>query len=623
MMDKNERIIQSHARCRAMGLQPENFVPADKGEQALLVSENKWLIQSAHLFMQLLREFIGNTRFALMLTDSEGQILDIRGDLQALFKGARLFIRRGHLLNEEAAGTNAVGLVLKHRAPMQLEGNEHYFQAFQHMVNSAAPIFNEDKELIGVLNFCGFASQAHPHTLGWVLAAAKAVEGQWYSKHLAHRLQASHQYLQTVIDNLTSGILSVNKEGRLMEINQRGKRMLKIPDSEQPLSMQMYLPDWHHVKSLLDSGHRLQDEELRFWVAGERQPFIVIAYPLSLNGAHAPAYIFSLRETSMVYKTAARYSGMQAHFTFDHLVGKSADMKKAIQMARTIADSPSTVLITGESGTGKELFAQAIHNESWRKEQSFVALNCGAIPESLIESELFGHEEGAFTGARRGGQPGKFELANGGTLFLDEIGEMPLEMQVRLLRAIQEQQIQRVGGQRQIKLDVRIIAATNRDLLQEVKKNRFRKDLYYRLNVLPLELPPLRAREKDVALLADFFIKKKAMKQNQSPLTFSNDQLELMCRYDWPGNVRELENFIEQYINLGEKVFASHFVDVNTRGESAHAPKIVGGDVPDLSLREMELNYIRSLLQKHAGNKTKVARILGISRNTLYQKLSG
>jgi transcriptional regulator with PAS, ATPase and Fis domain len=214
-------------------------------------------------------------------------------------------------------------------------------------------------------------------------------------------------------------------------------------------------------------------------------------------------------------------------------------------------------------------------------------------------------------------------LANGGTLFLDEIGEMPLEMQVRLLRAIQEQQIQRVGGQRQIKLDVRIIAATNRDLLQEVKKNRFRKDLYYRLNVLPLELPPLRAREKDVALLADFFIKKKAMKQNQSPLTFSNDQLELMCRYDWPGNVRELENFIEQYINLGEKVFASHFVDVNTRGESAHAPKIVGGDVPDLSLREMELNYIRSLLQKHAGNKTKVARILGISRNTLYQKLSG
>lgn len=618
-MQKQLLIKESHARCRAMGLQPELFVPEDRGRQALVQAENKWLIQSAHLFMQLLREFIGNTQFALMLTDRDGCVLDIRGDLQALFKGARLFVRRGHVLNEANAGTNGVSLVIKHQLPIQVEGQAHYFYAFQHMVNSAAPIFDEQKQLIGVLNFCGFASQAHPHTLGWVVAAAKAVEGQWYSKQLAHRLQSSHQYLQTVIDNLTSGILSVDHEGRLRELNQRGRKMLKIPANEAPLSMQMYLPDWQHVKSLLDSGHRLQDEELRFWVAGERQPFIVIAYPLSLQGPSAPAYIFSLRETSMVYKTAARYSGMQAHFTFDHLIGQSDAMRRSIHMARTVADSPSTVLISGESGTGKELFAQAIHNESWRQEQSFVALNCGAIPESLIESELFGHEEGAFTGARRGGQPGKFELANGGTLFLDEIGEMPLEMQVRLLRAIQEQQIQRVGGQRQIRLDVRIIAATNRNLLEEVKRNKFRQDLYYRLNVLPLELPPLRERKDDVVLLADYFLKKKAMKQNKVPVSFRQEQLDKLTRYPWPGNVRELENFVEQFLNLGSKAFSSLYLST----EKSPSGLEVSSDVtsPDLTLREMELKYICQLLQKYEGNKTQVAQILGISRNTLYQKL--
>lgn len=620
-MDKELLIKQSHARCRSMGLQPELFVQEDRGEQHALLVENRWLIQSAHVFMQLLREFIGNTQMALMLTDSRGCVLDIRGDLQALFRGSRIFIRRGHLLDEEHGGTNPVALVLKHKKPIQIEGDEHYFRALQHMVASAAPIFDEEQELIGVLNFCGFASQAHPHTLGWVVAAAKAVEGQWFGKHLTHRLRTSHQYLQTLIDNLTSGIMSVNKEGRLMEINQRGRKMLKIPEDEAPLSMKMYLPDWPQVQGVLDAGHRLQDEELRFWSAGEKLPFIVIAYPLTLEGEKAPSYIFSLRETSMVYKTAARYSGMQAHFTFDHLIGRSLTMQKAVRMARSVADSPSTVLITGESGTGKELFAQAIHNESWRKEQSFVAVNCGALPESLIESELFGHDEGAFTGARRGGQPGKFELANGGTLFLDEIGEMPMEMQVKLLRAIQEQQIQRVGGQRQIRLDVRIIAATNRNLMEEVQHKRFRKDLYYRLNVLPISLPPLREREGDVPLLADYFLHKKSIKQKRAYTAFSQWQMEQLCNYSWPGNVRELENFVEQFVNLHDKAFeTASFFKAGEKGVS----EVKGGtseSVPDYTLEEMEREYIKKMLLKYQCNKTKVAEVLGVSRNTLYLKI--
>jgi len=278
-----------------------------------------------------------------------------------------------------------------------------------------------------------------------------------------------------------------------------------------------------------------------------------------------------------------------------------------------VAESDSTVLICGESGTGKELIAKAIHARSKRKYMSFVAVSLGALPESLVESELFGHEKGAFTGAvyaRRG----RFELADGGTLFLDEVGDLPAKAQVDLLRVLQESKFHRIGGSQELSVDVRIISATNRDLKAMVAAGSFREDLYYRLNVVSIDLPPLRERGDDVILLAHRFLKKFAAKTSKPVTGFSDDALQAIRNYRWPGNVRELENAIERafVVLKGDTILAGHLpFSLQSRAEDE------GSD----SLRAMERHHIRRVLAEHDGNITSAARALGIDRVTLYNKI--
>lgn len=254
------------------------------------------------------------------------------------------------------------------------------------------------------------------------------------------------------------------------------------------------------------------------------------------------------------------YLESKAIYSFDDIIYKSTQMDNLIKASKEIANSPSTILVTGESGSGKELLAQAIHNESKRKDKPFIAVNCGAIPKNLIESELFGYEEGSFTGAKKGGFKGKFELANEGTIFLDEIGEMPLNMQVNLLRVLQEGYITRVGGKENIKLDIRVICATNRNLKDEIKLGNFREDLYYRISVIPIKVPPLKSRIGDVPLLIDYFLKKKSKKLKKEIPYISPMLYQKMIAYCWPGNVRELENCVENIVNLkGKTTFEINF----------------------------------------------------------------
>ncbi|HWQ31200.1 MAG TPA: sigma 54-interacting transcriptional regulator [Negativicutes bacterium] len=250
-----------------------------------------------------------------------------------------------------------------------------------------------------------------------------------------------------------------------------------------------------------------------------------------------------------VRSLANRIMGSKAIYTFDKFVGSDERFLEVMEYAQKVSDSRSTILITGESGTGKEVFAQAIHNYSTRREEPFVAINCGAIPRNLMESELFGYEEGAFTGAKKGGSPGKFEIAYGGTLMLDEIGDMPIDMQIKLLRVIEEGVITRVGGTRQIPINVRIIAATNKNLVQEVENGNFRLDLYYRLNVLPIHLPALRERRGDIESIARYFMKSMSKRLNKKEVQLGDDMIQCLKEYNWPGNIRELENVIERMIN--------------------------------------------------------------------------
>ena len=259
-----------------------------------------------------------------------------------------------------------------------------------------------------------------------------------------------------------------------------------------------------------------------------------------------------LHELKKSRKFAGKILSGQATYTFEQVIGKNEKFMKIVAYAKKIADSKSTVLITGESGTGKEVFAQAIHNYSIRKDEPFIAVNCGAIPRTLIESELFGYEDGAFTGAKKGGNAGKFEIAEGGTIFLDEIGEMPIDMQIKLLRVIEAGVITRIGSSIEIPIDVRIIAATNKNLKNEVENGNFRKDLYYRLNVLPIYLPPLRERREDIPEFINYYMEKTAEKLNKQAINISEEYMKYLIDYDWPGNVRELENVIELIINSEE-----------------------------------------------------------------------
>ncbi len=308
-------------------------------------------------------------------------------------------------------------------------------------------------------------------------------------------------------------------------------------------------------------------------------------------------------------------------YSFHQILGKSKAMREVFDLIRRVADSQTNVLITGESGTGKELAAKAIHFNSERRTGPFVPVNCAAIPETLLESELFGHMKGAFTDAK-GDKRGLFEEASGGTLFLDEISELPVMLQAKLLRAIQEKEIRRVGSTKSVAVDTRIIAATNLALADEVKAKRFREDLYYRLNVIEIRMPPLRERREDIPLLVDAFLKKCAEASKKTVKGLAESALALLMDYPWPGNVRELENVIERAVTLtrGEKVMPE---DLPPSIHGSRGDKKVIDDAADrtLPLEDVEKEYILRILDKTGGNKYQAAQLLGIDRKTLYRKL--
>jgi DNA-binding NtrC family response regulator len=329
-----------------------------------------------------------------------------------------------------------------------------------------------------------------------------------------------------------------------------------------------------------------------------------------------------IRESALRREVNRLRKEVHKEYSFHQILGKSKAIQAVFDLIRRVADSPTNVLITGESGTGKELVAKAIHYNSSRKEAPFIPVNCAAIPEQLLESELFGHMRGAFTDAKAD-KRGLFEEAQKGTLFLDEISELPLMLQAKLLRAIQEKEIRRVGATKSISVDVRIMAATNLNLVEEVQHKRFREDLYYRLNVIELKLPPLRERREDIPLLVDAFLRKCGVGSGKTVKGVSEAALAMLIDYTWPGNVRELENVIERAVTLtrGEKISPD---DLPPAVQGARGDRRVLDEAAEksLPLHEIEKEYIKKILEKTGGNKYQAAHALGIDRKTLYRKLA-
>jgi sigma-54 dependent transcriptional regulator, acetoin dehydrogenase operon transcriptional activator AcoR len=612
-------VADSWRRCRRLALDPfrEPESPVNTLELRERLQQKQLLVGLVRPFMENLYSSVRGTGFEIVLTDERGFLLEVLGDDETLARAERVQLCPGGDWSEGFKGTNAIGTAVVERKAVQVNAWEHYCRANHFLTCSACPIFDADGTLLGVLDISGNYRMANPHTLGMVVAAVYAIENQLRLQRATGELYRAYRYSNALLDGMPDGLISVDSSGIVTEINTRaaelfgvdkgrvrGHHVREIPNAEMTL------------QPVLGEGGRSENREVSFDAHGR-----AIAGSASLlhdgdGGVIGAVAVFRERTRPVRGRSAAAQPDL---YTFDDIVGASPAVTALKEWARMAAASPFTVLISGETGTGKELFAQAIHNASPRRQQPFIAINCAALPDSLVESELFGYEEGSFTGARRGGHAGKFEAANGGTIFLDEIGDMSQSAQMKLLRVIQERTISRVGSSEDATVDVRIIAATHKDLRAEAESGNFRYDLYYRLNVLEIRIPPLRERSEDIPGLAAHLARKIASKYHCKLVDISDGFLDRIRSFGWPGNVRELENVIERaIIRAGaEAKLTADLLDfpVGPRRESerpAGEPR---------SLRESEREQVSETLALCQGNIQQTARSLGIGRNTLYQKM--
>ncbi|WBW98561.1 sigma-54-dependent Fis family transcriptional regulator [Oceanirhabdus sp. W0125-5] len=613
-------IKKSHIRSELYGIEKERIHPRIilKGiEMSKALQDNKEIIEVASPIIQNLYDMVHNSGFLIILTDREGCILKIMGDTNVLKAAEELDMITGAYMNEKSIGTNAMGTAIKEDMPIQISAKEHFIEAYHKWTCSAAPIHFEN-EIIGSLNLTGYSTEVHPHTLGMVVAAVQSIERNLSHEKLQKELVEAYLYMDSIVSSISHGIVAVDTKGIIRHYNNTAQDMLHLEEKKQDnLNINKFIKVWPEIYQKISQGKSFMYEEVSF---NKNNKYNISANPIFNNNKELIGVVLIINEIHTVMKLVNKYSNMVSKYTFHDLIYKSGTMKKIVEFSKRVADSPSTILIQGESGTGKEVLAQAIHNQSSRANNPFIVINCGAIPKNLIESELFGYDDGAFTGAKRGGKSGKFELAHGGTLFLDEIGEMPLDMQVNLLRVLQEGYINRVGGDKYIPIDVKIIAATNKNLKEEVNKGTFREDLYYRLSVIPIMLPPLRERKEDLQPLIEHFLRTKARKLNKMIPHISQEHLNQIYRYEWKGNVRELENYIENVVNLDGKT-TINIKNLDIFDKNISNKEVDRGNVYLCTLEELEKKAIISCLKEYDNNISKVAKTLDISRNTLYLKM--
>lgn len=624
-------IIKSHERCREYQVEKDRIYSKKIISGVELdekLEKNRELIDTAELFMKQLYDFVKGSNFFIILTDEEGCILSIIGDDKILTEAFSYKMLPGAYMDERNIGTNTMGTALAEGKPLQVSGEEHYINAYHKWTCSASPIRDTKGEIIGTIDLTGYSESVNLHTLGMVVAAANAIEEMLDIKRYAEELSLAKRFTETIIDSIESGILTSDLEGNILTVNRVVADMFGyLPAEMTNMKTWDLLEDWDRIKTAVIQEQSFLDEDVFVNSRKNKLQLNISAFPHLDGKQKLMNIVIVFKEVKKVRKLANKIMGHHAIYTFDKIIGKDPEFVRIIEYAKKLADSRSNILIMGESGTGKELFAQAIHNYSSRHDEPFVALNCGAIPRNLIESELFGYEGGAFTGSKSAGQPGKFQIAESGTIFLDEIGEMPLDMQTRLLRVIEEGTMCSIGSNKEIVVDVRVIAASNKDLKEEVAKGNFRKDLYYRLNVLPLKLIPLRERKADIPLLSQYFMERISMKLNKKTVNINEETMRSLIEYEWPGNVRELENIIELMVNT--ESIPDNFMRAQGVSEDKEDAASTLGDrlstkepsEENMNLNFIEKKYILKVLDLHNGNITKCAKTLGIGRNTLYRKM--
>lgn len=626
MQNKNKLIEKSHKRSEDYGINKDinhSKIILTGYELNKVLEINKELIEISKPYIDNVFESVGDKDFIIILTDNNGCIIYIKGAEEIKDELEKLNLKVGAYMDEKNIGTNAMSIAISEDRCIQITANEHYISILQSLTCSAAPIHNSKGEIIGTLNLTGKSNMKHPHTLGLVIFGVTAIENELFRIKTKSILNQTYNYMKTVIENVDKGIIIIDTHGIIININALGLKILEKKNNNLiNEDINYIIPDFKNIVDRISNSNETIIREIKLSHDSKYKTEV------TLKGIkHNEKLIGIVAILTKIKENHKKSEFTGAFFTFNDIIGKSDAIKNVITNCKVIANSPSTVLIQGESGTGKEVLAQSIHNYSIRKDKKFVAINCGAIPANIIESELFGYEDGTFTGGKKGGRIGKIELANGGTLFLDEIGDMPLDMQVKLLRVLQEGRVTRLGGSKEIPVDMRVIAATNKNLKKEIKDGTFREDLYYRLCVIPIKLPPLRERKGDIRMLIEYFLTMKSIKLEKEIPNISKDLINKLLTYKWPGNIRQLENCIENIVNLNGELsyeILDESDDINKDLLNINSSNnMISEDIIEqkFNLEDIEKATIINAIKYNNYNISKTAKSLGVSRNTLYLKI--
>jgi len=606
----HDAIIQdSWSRCRAFGLNHQSAPAFDQlpaeGIAQLLESQHS-LVQTTHQeVLPYYENILSNSNCLIMLADNQGQVLTSWGTQRFIEPSLTRGFSAGASWLEHCSGTNAIGTALACEQAVHIEHDEHFLKANRFMTGSAAPIFDAERKVIAVLDVSSDSYLPPSHTLGMVKMMSQTVE----NRLILNLFHGQHFQLtfNTGLNNLDSqwaGLLIIDESGQVLSANRRADNLLGIRLSRVSVESLFNV-------SLLELLNQPEGLPFALQTRGRNRFQCLLKRP-----KQAPIQPRLFSESKSADPKSAVADAKPATISLKTLHFGDSRVEKAVRQAERLLEKDIPLLIHGETGVGKEVFVKALHQASSRHKQAFIAVNCAAIPAELVESELFGYEKGAFTGANQKGSIGLIRKADKGTLFLDEIGDMPLPTQARLLRVLQERCVQPVGSSELFAVDIRIISATNRSLREQVQLGRFREDLYYRIGGLTLELPPLRERSDKQALF------KRLWEQHREPSQWaglSDEVLELFSRHPWPGNLRQVSSVMQVALAMAEEqpVRPEHLPDdffVDLEMEPVEAPEPLGVDLNDAQALNRELKAA-------GGNISHLARRLGVSRNTLYKRL--
>ncbi len=618
-------IADSWQRSREAGVNPHHCSNCKSHLEVDAVSNLPVeLVKAAYPVVEEVYDSVRGSGFRVCLVDANGYIIHSIPQLDATVN-----------INwkESSVGTNAIGTAIVTGESLQIVGIEHYCYDFHNLTTTAAPIFDRQGTLLTVLALVGPSSEDHSHVLTMLVKAAGKMVDRFKILAKNRQLKTYNQRLTNIFNMMSDGVIIFSSDGTIDLVNPAVEHILGRPAGEVIGTTLQDLLDAKpgSIKDFMLKGNPFSDIEV-FMDGPQGKIHCLASGNFSRNQTgDIDSGMMVLQNMDRINRLVSRFTGARAQYRFNDIIGSSAPLMESINIARMAAMNNSNVLLTGESGTGKEVFAQAIHNASFRRKGPFVAINCGAIPRELVGSELFGYVEGAFTGAKRGGSIGKFEMASGGTIFLDEIGDMPFELQVALLRVLQNHRVTRIGDSKEIPVDVRVICATNKDLRSEIAQGNFREDLYYRLNVISVNIPPLCDRVEDIPQLIKHFLGQLARKNENVLSILEPEIIDKLKRYDWPGNVRELQNVVERLVctanqspvsisDLPVEIISSECFYAG-EGPQVIAVSTMYKQKRKQMLAEEESRQIISLLQRHQGNITKVSNEMGFSRMTVYRKM--